>query len=198
MCCHNLARRRRFGRVNPNWPHRSPGGGPFETVTLRRDPESIAFTAPVNATGLFDLEPEGNLLLPFEGMGVDTIWRLELPKPANPIDYQSIADVLLTCGCRKPCHPMRPGYIRGSDRRADPAGEPARWCPEQVDADARQAGFAAVTGVAGESCSGRRTRRGLAAGAVRRSSASGPGTRGGRWPSSAPRSRSRAAPGRAS
>ena len=70
--------------------------GPFETVTLRRDPESIAFTAPVNATGLFELEPEGNLLLPFEGMGVDTIWRLELPKPANPIDYQSIADVLLT------------------------------------------------------------------------------------------------------
>jgi Tc toxin complex TcA C-terminal TcB-binding domain len=70
--------------------------GPFETVALRRDPESIAFTSPVNATGLFDLEPESGLLLPFEGMGVDTVWRLELPKAANPFDFRSIADVLLT------------------------------------------------------------------------------------------------------
>jgi receptor-binding and translocation channel-forming TcA subunit of Tc toxin len=27
---------------------------------------------------------------------VDTIWRLELPKAANPFDYSTIADVLLT------------------------------------------------------------------------------------------------------
>ena len=70
--------------------------GPFDTVTLHRDPESIAFTSPINATGLFDLEPENGLLLPFEGMGVDTVWQLELPKAANPFDYRSIADVLLT------------------------------------------------------------------------------------------------------
>jgi Tc toxin complex TcA C-terminal TcB-binding domain/FG-GAP-like repeat len=55
--------------------------GPFEVVTLRRQPESIAFTSPTNASGLFDLEPEGGLLLPFEGMGVDTVWQLELPRP---------------------------------------------------------------------------------------------------------------------
>jgi hypothetical protein len=70
--------------------------GSFEVVTLRRQPEAIAFTSPTNATGLFDLEPEGGLLLPFEGMGVDTVWQLELPKAANPFDYRSIADVLLT------------------------------------------------------------------------------------------------------
>jgi Tc toxin complex TcA C-terminal TcB-binding domain len=70
--------------------------GPFDTVALRREPESIAFTSPTNATGLFNLEPEGGLLLPFEGMGVDTVWQLELPKAANPFDYRSIADVLLT------------------------------------------------------------------------------------------------------
>lgn len=70
--------------------------GPFATVTLRRQPESIAFTSPINATGLFELEPESGLLLPFEGMGVDTIWQLELPKAANPFDYNTIADVLLT------------------------------------------------------------------------------------------------------
>jgi len=68
----------------------------FRTVTLRRDPESIAITSPVGATGLFDLEPDTGLLLPFEGMGVDTVWQLELPKAANPMDFRSIADVLLT------------------------------------------------------------------------------------------------------
>ncbi len=70
--------------------------GPFDTVTLRRDPESIAFTSPLGATGLFDLEPEGAMLLPFEGMGVDAVWQLELPKAANPFDYRGIADVLLS------------------------------------------------------------------------------------------------------
>jgi hypothetical protein len=68
----------------------------FETVTLRRDPESIALTSPVNATGLFDLEPDTGLLLPFEGSGVDMVWHLEMPKAANPFDYRTIADVLLT------------------------------------------------------------------------------------------------------
>ncbi|MET7426682.1 hypothetical protein [Dactylosporangium sp. NPDC005555] len=70
--------------------------GVFETATLRRDPEAIAFTTAVNAGGLFDQEPDTGLLLPFEGMGVDTVWRLELPKAANPLDYRTISDVLLT------------------------------------------------------------------------------------------------------
>ena len=65
-------------------------------VTLVRPPEAISFSAPVNATGLFDLEPDGGTLLPFEGTGVETTWQLELPKPANPFDYANIADVLFT------------------------------------------------------------------------------------------------------
>jgi hypothetical protein len=68
----------------------------FQTVTLRREPESISFTSPVSANGLFELEPEGAMLAPFEGMGIDAVWQLSLPKPANPIDYRAIADVLLT------------------------------------------------------------------------------------------------------
>lgn len=71
-------------------------GDRFAPVTLSRSPESIAFTSPINATGLFDLEPENGMLLPFEGMGLDAVWQLELPKPANPFDYRTIADVLLT------------------------------------------------------------------------------------------------------
>jgi hypothetical protein len=72
------------------------GGDQFAPVVLNRSPEAIAFTSPLNATGLFELEPENGLLLPFEGMGVDAVWQLELPKPANSFDYQTIADVLLT------------------------------------------------------------------------------------------------------
>ena len=71
-------------------------GDEFSLVTLSRSPEAIAFTSPLNATGLFDLEPDSGLLLPFEGMGLDAVWQLELPKPANPFDYRTIADVLLT------------------------------------------------------------------------------------------------------
>ena len=72
------------------------GGDTFETVQVQRAPEVIAFTSPNNATGLFELETDGDLLLPFEGMGVDTSWELQLPKAANPFDYRAIADVLLT------------------------------------------------------------------------------------------------------
>jgi hypothetical protein len=71
-------------------------GDTFETVTLRREPESIAFTGTVNANGLFELAPEDGKLLPFEGMGVDTVWQLEMPLAANPFDFRTIADVLFT------------------------------------------------------------------------------------------------------
>lgn len=68
----------------------------FQTIVIRRSPEQITFTSPVNATGLLELEPEGELLLPFESMGVDTSWELSLPKAANPFDFDTIADVLMT------------------------------------------------------------------------------------------------------
>jgi hypothetical protein len=72
------------------------GGDVFQTIFVRRDPELIAFTSPNNATGLIELEPDAGMLLPFESMGVDTNWELQLPKAANPFDYRSIADVLFT------------------------------------------------------------------------------------------------------
>ena len=34
--------------------------------------------------------------MPFEGIGVDTLWELRMPRAANPFDYDTIADVLLT------------------------------------------------------------------------------------------------------
>jgi hypothetical protein len=50
----------------------------------------------MNSTGLFELEPQADMLRPFEGSGVDTIWEFQMPRAANQFDYQTIADVLLT------------------------------------------------------------------------------------------------------
>ena len=74
------------------------GDDSFRTVLVRRDPETVGLSSPRDATGLFELVPDSQpeLLLPFEGSGVDTVWRFELPKAANPFDYSTIADVLLT------------------------------------------------------------------------------------------------------
>jgi hypothetical protein len=69
----------------------------FATVDVRRPPESIALTSPRDATGLFELSPQlPEMLLPFEGLGADTTWLLELPRAANLFDYSTIADVLVT------------------------------------------------------------------------------------------------------
>jgi len=74
------------------------GGDVFQTTVVRRPPESVALTSPRDATGLFELEAQGQgeMALPFEGLGVDTTWEFRMPRPANPIDYRSIADVLVT------------------------------------------------------------------------------------------------------
>lgn len=72
------------------------GGDVFQPTIVRRDPELIAFTSTSNASGLLDLEPDAGMLLPFESMGVDSHWELQLPKAANAFDYRSIADVLFT------------------------------------------------------------------------------------------------------
>jgi hypothetical protein len=68
----------------------------FTDVTLQREPGLIAVTATSAATGVFttDLQPE--MLLPFEGNGVATTWSLSLPPAANPFDFSSITDVMLT------------------------------------------------------------------------------------------------------
>jgi hypothetical protein len=68
----------------------------FQTVPIRRDPEFIALSSPMNSTGLFELEPQTDMLRPFEGTGVDTIWEFRMPRAANQFDYRTIADVLIT------------------------------------------------------------------------------------------------------
>ena len=72
------------------------GTGPMRTVVVRRDPQQVALSSAQNATGVFDLDPQPELLMPFEGLGVETHWELRMPKAANPFDYNSIADVLVS------------------------------------------------------------------------------------------------------
>lgn len=73
------------------------GGDTFAEIEIRRDPETIAFTSPINATGLFELQEQPEMLLPFEGNGVAaTGWVFSLPRAANMVNYSTIADVLLT------------------------------------------------------------------------------------------------------
>jgi hypothetical protein len=69
----------------------------FQTVPIRRDPEFVALTSPANASGVFELDAlQPDMLLPFEGNGVDGAWEFRMPKAANGLDYRSFADVLLT------------------------------------------------------------------------------------------------------
>ena len=68
-------------------------GGAFSTVTFTRPPETVAFTGSANATGTFELDPQPELKNWFEGHGTDTTWEFRMPKPANSVDYDSIADI---------------------------------------------------------------------------------------------------------
>jgi hypothetical protein len=71
------------------------GGDTFDEVVMRRDPEAVALTSPVGATGVFELDTQPDMLLPFEQMGVATSWEFRLPKPANAFNFASIVDVQL-------------------------------------------------------------------------------------------------------
>ncbi len=72
------------------------GDGGFDTVVVPHGPESVALSSPRDATGVFELDAQPTLRTPFEGIGVDTIWQLRLPRPANPFDFRTMIDVLLT------------------------------------------------------------------------------------------------------
>ena len=45
---------------------------------------------------MFELDVQPELVLPFEGIGVDGGWVFDMPRPANPFNYETIADVLVT------------------------------------------------------------------------------------------------------
>lgn len=72
------------------------GGDVFQQIVVRRDPELVALTSPISATGVFEMDVQPEMHLPFESMGVDTLWEFQMPRAANPFDFRTIADVLVT------------------------------------------------------------------------------------------------------
>ena len=73
------------------------GGRTFvKKRAMRNFGERISLDAPFNETGLFVLNYEDPMLLPFEDLGVETQWTLELPRGNNRFNFDTIADVLLT------------------------------------------------------------------------------------------------------
>jgi hypothetical protein len=72
------------------------GPEPFQTVAIRREPETIALSVPIGGTGVFENDAPGDMYLPFEGNGVDSTWEFRLPRAANRFDYDSLSDVLIS------------------------------------------------------------------------------------------------------
>lgn len=72
------------------------GPEPFQTATIRREPETVALSAPIASTGVFEMDETSEMYLPFEGNGVDGTWELRLPKASNSFDFQTISDVLIS------------------------------------------------------------------------------------------------------
>lgn len=72
------------------------GGPPFKERVIKRPEEAVALSAPYQASGVFALNYEDELLLPFEGHGVEAEWSFEMPKASNQFDYSTIADIYLT------------------------------------------------------------------------------------------------------
>jgi hypothetical protein len=68
----------------------------FQAVIVRTDPQSVAITTPVNATGLFGTDPQSGLLLPFQELGVAAQWEFSMPLAANQFDFSTLADVQIT------------------------------------------------------------------------------------------------------
>ena len=94
-------------------------GGGFSTVTIRRTPETVALTSPMGASGVFELDLQPELLLPFEGTGVDTTWRFLMPRPANPFDLRNIADIVVTMDYTALHDPTYAEQVRRSLPRTD-------------------------------------------------------------------------------
>lgn len=68
----------------------------FQAIRQTRGAESVSLSGGYNDSGLFELNPlDGELLNPFEGMGVDATWEFRMDRRSNPFDFDTVADVIL-------------------------------------------------------------------------------------------------------
>ncbi len=74
-------------------------GNKPDTGTLRQDwrqNQQIAISKGTNDNGLFVLNFQDERYLPFEGTGAISNWTLSMPKASNPINFDTITDVIIT------------------------------------------------------------------------------------------------------
>ena len=57
--------------------------------------QSVVTSSGQNDSGLFEVNLNDERLLPFEGSGAESTWRLELPKDLRQFNYDTISDVIL-------------------------------------------------------------------------------------------------------
>jgi len=57
--------------------------------------QQIAISTGVEDSGMFQLNFNDSRYLPFEGTGAVSTWKLEMPKATNPIDFDTISDVII-------------------------------------------------------------------------------------------------------
>ncbi|NEP22626.1 neuraminidase-like domain-containing protein [Moorena sp. SIO3I6] len=75
----------------------TPQGNPPNSIRQNwRQDQQIAISRGANDNGLFVLNFQDERYLPFEGTGAISHWTLEMPKATNPIDFETITDVIIT------------------------------------------------------------------------------------------------------
>lgn len=57
--------------------------------------KSIATSSAVNDSGMFELNFRDDRFLPFEGAGVESYWKFQLPEQYRAFDYSTISDLIL-------------------------------------------------------------------------------------------------------
>lgn len=57
--------------------------------------ESIATSTAQSDSGMFEVNFRDERYLPFEGAGVISTWRIDMPKDCNAFDFETISDVIL-------------------------------------------------------------------------------------------------------
>jgi hypothetical protein len=58
--------------------------------------QEVALSTGIDDSGLFQLNFNDERYLPFEGTGAVSEWQLGMPKASNPINFESISDVIIT------------------------------------------------------------------------------------------------------
>lgn len=57
--------------------------------------QEVALSSGIDDSGMFQLNFDDKRYLPFEGTGAVSEWQLSMPKASNPINFESISDVII-------------------------------------------------------------------------------------------------------